>query len=98
MTTAACGFATGFVMLLLCRVLVGVGEGAWGPTAPTLLSDLYPVQRRGAGPASESISSASPMFSRKLRALAAIEPDSLTPREALEALYRLKQTQNESKS
>jgi DNA mismatch repair protein MutS len=31
------------------------------------------------------------------RALAAIEPDSLTPREALDALYRLKQTQNESK-
>jgi DNA mismatch repair protein MutS len=31
------------------------------------------------------------------RALAAIDPDSLTPREALDALYRLKQTQNESK-
>jgi DNA mismatch repair protein MutS len=30
------------------------------------------------------------------RALAAIEPDSLTPREALDALYRLKQTQRES--
>jgi DNA mismatch repair protein MutS len=31
------------------------------------------------------------------RALAEIEPDSLTPREALEALYRIKQIQNESK-
>ena len=31
------------------------------------------------------------------RALAAIDPDSLTPREALDALYRLKQTQIESK-
>jgi DNA mismatch repair protein MutS len=31
------------------------------------------------------------------RALAAIDPDSLTPREALDALYRLKQTQKESK-
>jgi DNA mismatch repair protein MutS len=30
------------------------------------------------------------------RALAAIDPDSLTPREALDALYRLKQTQKES--
>ncbi len=31
------------------------------------------------------------------RALAQIEPDSLTPREALDALYRIKQIQNESK-
>jgi DNA mismatch repair protein MutS len=31
------------------------------------------------------------------RALAAIEPDSLTPREALDALYRLKALHNESK-
>ena len=31
------------------------------------------------------------------RALAEIQPDSLTPREALEALYRIKQLQNESK-
>ncbi|MDP2004423.1 MAG: DNA mismatch repair protein MutS [Rubrivivax sp.] len=31
------------------------------------------------------------------RALAEIQPDSLTPREALDALYRIKQLQNESK-
>jgi DNA mismatch repair protein MutS len=32
------------------------------------------------------------------RALAAIDPDALTPREALDALYRLKTLHTESKS
>jgi len=41
------GLATGFVVLLLTRCLVGVGEAAYGPAAPTLISDLYPVERRG---------------------------------------------------
>jgi MFS family permease len=28
-------------------MLVGIGEGAYGPAAPTIISDLYPVERRG---------------------------------------------------
>ena len=33
--------------LLLTRCLVGIGEAAYGPVAPTILSDLYPVEHRG---------------------------------------------------
>jgi MFS family permease len=36
-----------FVLLLLTRCFVGVGEAAYGPVAPTVISDLYPVQIRG---------------------------------------------------
>ncbi len=46
--SAGSGIAMGYTFLLVMRVLVGVGEAAYGPTAPTLLSDLYPVSRRGA--------------------------------------------------
>jgi predicted MFS family arabinose efflux permease len=41
------GLATGFVVLLITRILVGVGEAVYGPAAPALISDLYPVSRRG---------------------------------------------------
>lgn len=43
------GFATGlaFTFLLVTRCLVGVGEAAYGPVAPAMISDLFPVQRRG---------------------------------------------------
>lgn len=33
--------------LFATRCLVGVGEAAYGPIAPTILADLYPVERRG---------------------------------------------------
>lgn len=33
--------------LLLTRCFVGVGEGGYGPVAPTMLADLYPIERRG---------------------------------------------------
>jgi MFS family permease len=36
-----------FTILLLTRCFVGVGEGGYGPVAPTLISDLYPVKVRG---------------------------------------------------
>jgi MFS family permease len=39
--------AVAFWLLLLTRCFVGVGEGAYGPVAPTMLSDYYPVSRRG---------------------------------------------------
>jgi MFS family permease len=41
------GLATAYVVLFLTRCLVGVGEAAYGPVAPTLISDLYPVKIRG---------------------------------------------------
>jgi MFS family permease len=36
-----------FLVLLLTRCFVGIGEAAYGPVAPTILSDLYPVSQRG---------------------------------------------------
>jgi len=46
LATGATGLATSFAMLVIFRVLVGVGEGGYGPTAPTILADLFPVERR----------------------------------------------------
>ena len=45
--SGASGLATGFVMLLVTRCFLGIGEAGYGPAAPTIISDLYPVQRRG---------------------------------------------------
>src|SRR5947207_9037744 len=47
LATGATGLAGTFVILFLTRCLVGVGEAAYGPVAPTVISDLYPVQKRG---------------------------------------------------
>ena len=47
LASGASGMAATFVALLLTRCLVGVGEAAYGPVAPTIISDLYPVQIRG---------------------------------------------------
>ena len=41
------GLAASFAILLLTRAFVGIGEAGYGPAAPTILSDLYPLQRRG---------------------------------------------------
>src|SRR4029079_585709 len=40
------GFANGFWSLLLCRVMVGVGEATLGPAALSLLSDYFPPRMR----------------------------------------------------
>jgi MFS family permease len=45
--SGASGLATTFTMLLLTRCFVGVGEAAYGPVAPAVISDFYPVQVRG---------------------------------------------------
>jgi predicted MFS family arabinose efflux permease len=45
--SGATGLATTFGALIATRCFVGVGEAAYGPVAPTLLSDLYPIERRG---------------------------------------------------
>ncbi len=47
LASGASGFANSFTVLFLTRCLVGVGEAAYGPVAPTVISDLFPVQRRG---------------------------------------------------
>jgi MFS family permease len=45
--TAAAGFARGFVSLFSARATVGVGEAAYGTIAPALLSDHFPLEKRG---------------------------------------------------
>ena len=47
LASGASGTATTFVALLLTRCLVGIGEAAYGPVAPAIISDLYPVKIRG---------------------------------------------------
>jgi len=47
LASGASGMATTFVALLLTRCFVGIGEAAYGPVAPAIISDLYPVQHRG---------------------------------------------------
>ena len=47
LASGASGLATGFGVLLLTRCFVGVGEAAYGPVAPAMLSDLYPERVRG---------------------------------------------------
>ena len=41
LATVLCGFATGFVTLLLARMLVGVGEAGCTPPANSMISDYY---------------------------------------------------------
>jgi predicted MFS family arabinose efflux permease len=41
------GLAVVYFVLLLTRCCVGFGEGAYGPVAPDMISDLYPKHRRG---------------------------------------------------
>jgi MFS transporter, Spinster family, sphingosine-1-phosphate transporter len=45
--TAASGFAVTFVALFATRIFVGIGEGGYGPAAPTILADYFEVQKRG---------------------------------------------------
>lgn len=39
--------ALAYWILFLMRCLVGVGEGAYGPVAPTMIADMYPIAQRG---------------------------------------------------
>jgi MFS family permease len=39
--------ALAFWLLFLTRCCVGIGEAVYGPVAPTVLSDLYPIKQRG---------------------------------------------------
>ena len=41
------GLAATFAILFATRIFVGIGEGGYGPAAPTILSELFPTERRG---------------------------------------------------
>ncbi len=41
------GLAATFSILSATRICVGIGEGGYGPAAPTILSDLFPIETRG---------------------------------------------------
>ncbi|MFL6513716.1 MAG: spinster family MFS transporter [Chthoniobacterales bacterium] len=47
LASGASGLAATFAVLLGTRVFVGIGEAGYGPAAPTILSDLYPIETRG---------------------------------------------------
>lgn len=47
LATAGSGLATVFGVMLVMRMLVGIGEGGYGPVAPTIIADLFPESRRG---------------------------------------------------
>lgn len=46
LATAVCGFAQSFVQLFIARMSVGIGEAAGVAPAYSLLTDLYPAERR----------------------------------------------------
>jgi MFS family permease len=48
LASGASGLAGTFAALLITRCFVGIGEAGYGPSAPAMISDLYPVERRGA--------------------------------------------------
>jgi MFS family permease len=48
LASGASGLAQTFTLLVLTRCFVGIGEAGYGPVAPTIISDLYPIERRGA--------------------------------------------------
>ena len=45
--TAGSGLAPTFGVLFAMRLLVGIGEGGYGPAAPTIISDFFPINVRG---------------------------------------------------
>jgi MFS family permease len=45
--SGASGLAPTFAVLFVTRCFVGIGEAAYGPVAPTVIADLYPVKKRG---------------------------------------------------
>jgi MFS family permease len=47
LASGASGLAGTFFALLITRCFVGIGEAAYGPVAPAIISDLYPVKMRG---------------------------------------------------
>lgn len=47
LATGWTGLAGSFAMICFARCMVGISEAAYAPVAPTLLADLYPIDKRG---------------------------------------------------
>jgi len=47
LATGWTGLAMSFAGIVAARCMVGISEAAYAPVAPTLLADLYPVEKRG---------------------------------------------------
>ncbi|MEI8354174.1 MAG: MFS transporter [Lentisphaerota bacterium] len=47
LASAGSGLALTFSMLLITRLFVGIGEAAYGPAAPTIISDCFRIETRG---------------------------------------------------
>ncbi|HJT81231.1 MAG TPA: MFS transporter [Chthoniobacterales bacterium] len=47
LASGASGLAATFAILLVTRIFVGIGEGGYGPAAPTVLADLFSIETRG---------------------------------------------------
>ena len=47
LASGASGLAATFGLLFVTRIFVGIGEVGYGPAAPTILSDLFPIETRG---------------------------------------------------
>jgi len=47
LASGASGLAATFAILFATRICVGIGEGGYGPAAPTILTDLFPIETRG---------------------------------------------------
>jgi predicted MFS family arabinose efflux permease len=47
LASGASGLAATYLIMFLTRCLVGVGEAAYGPVAPDMIADLYPIHHRG---------------------------------------------------
>jgi len=47
LASGASGLAATFLILLVTRCFVGIGEAAYGPVAPASIADFYPVSVRG---------------------------------------------------
>jgi predicted MFS family arabinose efflux permease len=47
LASGASGLAVVFPLMLLTRCFVGIGEAVYGPVAPDMISDLYPIKKRG---------------------------------------------------
>ena len=45
--SGATGLASTFLILLVTRCFVGIGEAAYGPVAPAMIADMYPIEQRG---------------------------------------------------
>ena len=47
LASGASGLAATFGILFATRIFVGIGEGGYGPAAPTIISDVFPIEIRG---------------------------------------------------